>query len=454
MRPPLGPQLVLFMIKRSHACVIQFAIVIMVGLGLFGSALAQSAQENICEKSTIADPDLAIRVCAVVIQSRQGNLIAAFGNRSPTTATEARPLGAANAPITSANSAGSNVEWGVDGVWCPLAHCTQFDTSFQSVTPLLSLSTVQQITDPRVSPIANFSLGCTTGQSIAVCAYDSPSFPAIVAYNYSDGSVSWLNSPNDLPPVKSTRRYVKSPLLVVGTSNGGVPQELVIASNPLQIVAYTSSGELVWKRHTLTLTPLAPNGVGAPVSFSIDNANELVAATNAGWIIKLDPADGSTIDAYQMNTNVFVNNVLYQGTFITTNSSAIYQNLMYLIVQFNPASTPNGAIPVFAFVVRIQLTQPGVSGMETKIKPLTVPLSPSDPTPDRAAIGQGQAEGSPSIMVDAGGNVLAFAEASDDIGGGFLQPAIVAVRDGNGALGIAWRSILQNDRSSGGRAGP
>jgi hypothetical protein len=155
-----------------------------------------------------------------------------------------------------------------------------------------------------------------------------------------------------------------------------------------------------------------------------------------------------------MNTNVFINNVLYQGTFITTNSPAIYQNLMYLIVQFNPASTPNGAIPVFAFVVRIQLTQPGVSGMETKIKPLTVPLSPSDPTPDRAAIGQGQAEGSPSIMVDAGGNVLAFAEASDDIGGGFLQPAIVAVRDGNGALGIAWRSILQNDRSSGGRAGP
>ena len=159
MRTPLGPRLVLSMIKRSHACVIQFAIVIMVGLGLFGSALAQSAQENICEKSTIADPDLAIRVCAAVIQSRQGNLIAAFGNRSPTTATEARPLGAANAPITSANSAGSNVEWGVDGVWCPLAHCTQFDTSFQSVTPLLSLSTVQQITDPRVSPIANFSLG-------------------------------------------------------------------------------------------------------------------------------------------------------------------------------------------------------------------------------------------------------------------------------------------------------
>jgi hypothetical protein len=80
--------------------------------------------------------------------------------------------------------------------------------------------------------------------------------------------------------------------------------------------------------------------------------------------------------------------------------------------------------------------------METKIKPLTVPLSPSDPAPDRAVIGQGDADGSPSIMVDAGGNVLAFADAFDDIGGGVLQQAIVAVRDGNGALGIAWRSIL------------
>jgi hypothetical protein len=57
-----------------------------------------------------------------------------------TIATEAQPLGMANAPVTSADSADANVVWGVDGVWCPLAHCTQFDTSFQNVTPLPSLS--------------------------------------------------------------------------------------------------------------------------------------------------------------------------------------------------------------------------------------------------------------------------------------------------------------------------
>jgi hypothetical protein len=318
-----------------------------------------------------------------------------------------------------------------------MAHCGRFDTSFQRTWPLMDVSSVELVADPQVSPIANSSLGCTTGQTIAVCAYDSPSYPAIVAYNYQDGSVAWTSSLSDLPPVRG-RRYVNAPLLVALTGRPG-PNEIVIAANPLQVAAYTASGSRLWRRN---IQRQGVGVVGVPVSFSIDNAMELVTATNQGWIIKLDPFTGAMIDSYQMNTNVFINGVMYSGTFIAQNSAAIYKNYMYLVVNFvSTVPLPGGVEP--AYLVRVQLTQPNAAGLALSIVPLTVPTSPSDPTPDRVAIGQGDLEASPAIMLGKEGNIHIFTSSYSD--GPIGWPIVVAARDDQttSTLAITWASALQ-----------
>jgi hypothetical protein len=325
---------------------------------------------------------------------------------------------------------------GLDGTWCPMAHCGLWDTSVESVAPLMDLSSAALVTDPQVSPIANNNLGCTTGESIAVCAYDSPSYPAIVAYNYQDGSVAWTSPLNDLPPLGDGRRGLNAPLLVVLTRRPG-PNEIVIAANPVQVVAYTAGGSRLWKRR---IQRLGVGLIGAPVSFSIDNANELVTATDQGWIIKLNPRTGALIDSYRMNTNVFINGIMYSGTFITTNSPAIYNNYMYLVVNFVSETLPDGVEP--GYLVRVQLN---AAGAGRNIVPLTVPTSPSDPTPDRVDIGQGELDASPAIMLGKEGNILIVTSSYSDDPPGW--PIVVAVRDNQATLtlAIAWASRLHGD---------
>jgi len=76
----------------------------------------------------------------------------------------------------------------VDGRWCPMAHCNQTDDSFHDLPPLREASRSQTIADPVVSPYAWDNLGAYTGEKMAVCAYESPTHPALVAYDYQDGS--------------------------------------------------------------------------------------------------------------------------------------------------------------------------------------------------------------------------------------------------------------------------
>lgn len=335
----------------------------------------------------------------------------------------------------------------VDGTWCPMAHCNRYDDSYQEITPLLTVGAVQKITDPRVSPSAWLFLGCVTGEAMAVCAYNSPDFPALVAYDYENGSVRWTSPLEDLPEVNDgvNGRRAAGILLAKMGVNGNPVRRYAFAANRAEFVAYAAqSGVRVWKRANSQVTPQAPEGIGLPVSITFNDEKELVTITKEGWIVKLNPVNGSTIDAYKMDTRVFVNDVLYRGTFVTTNSPAVVGNTLYAVVEFRPdESNPLDPNLRPVHVIRVELNQPEVLGMEHKIKALVTPDSPSDPTPDRAAIGVGSAGGSPPVMTTADGKVLIFADA-DAIVDSQRWPAIVGVQDDGGMLQLKWRAVLDS----------
>jgi hypothetical protein len=328
-----------------------------------------------------------------------------------------------------------------DGLWCPMAHCNRRDDSFQDLPPLRSLESAQMIFDPNVAQSAFINLGCASGEAMAVCAYGEPGRPALVAYDYQDGSVRWLSPMEDLPGGNG-RRASGVPLLVKIGVNGAPPQGYVFASNHIEFVAYTADGVRLWKRASTDVTPLAPQGIGHPISLSFSEAGELVAATNLGWIVKLDPLDGSTVDAYQMRTNVFLGNSLFQGVLVNENSPAVIGNVMYLVVRFK--ADPSKPLPSFlspVYVVRIELNQPGTPGQENKIKPLSLPVAAGDPTPDRVFIGLNNAGGSPPAWVKPDGKVLIFADADAFVNGAWV-PLISAVEDDQGVLTQRWWSRL------------
>jgi len=327
-----------------------------------------------------------------------------------------------------------------DGVWCPMAHCNRNDNSYQDLPPILSLGSSQKILDPTVSPGASRVLGCVSGESMAVCAYDMPNYPALAAFDYQSGGVIWKSPPEDLPG--TTHRVPAGLLLAKMGINGDPVRHWVFAANPAEFVAYVANGVRVWKRPTTQITTAAPNGVGMPISLSFDDAKEIVTVTNTGWIIKLNPVNGSVIDAYQMSTNVVVNGALYHGIMITNNSPAILGNVLYLVTTFQAdASNPLDPKQSPVHVVRIELTQPDVPGMETKIKAIITPLSPSDPTPDRAMIGINAPAASPVAWVQPDGKPLIFTDA-DAFLNGKLWPAIAAVVDDHGTLSRQWRSVI------------
>ena len=283
-----------------------------------------------------------------------------------------------------------------DGSFCPMNHCTRNDDSFAAVPPLVVPSVVQKIGGPKVSPNANLLLGCYSGATMAVCSYSLPAFPSLVAFSYADGSVLWSSPLDDL--TNSPSRTTEAILIARVASDGGRTRRMVFAANPNQIVAYLgSNGSAVWKRAMTSITPAAPNGFGVPTSLNVDDDKELVFATSEGWIVKLNPADGSTIDAYRMSTTVFVNGRRYVGTLDTVNSVAVIGNVLYSNAQFAGDASgpwpPSSLTPVF--VVRVELSQPDKPGEEHQIRPISQPAGPADPTPDRVQVGTHSAGGSP-----------------------------------------------------------
>ena len=327
-----------------------------------------------------------------------------------------------------------------DGVWCPMAHCNRNDDSFQNIVPLRSVRITHKLNDPAVSPSALNNLGAFTGERMALCVYESPSHPALVAYDYQDGSVRWTSPPEDMPGF--SRRRTNGILLAKMRLNRGPVHHYVFAANSAEFVAYSADGTRLWKQPTTEMAHIAPRGIGAPRSLRFSDAKELVAATNRGWVIKLNPLDGTVTDAYKMETSVVVQGRHYRGTLYSIKSPVVIGNALYLVVQFK-AHPADLLLPRLSpvYIVRIELNRPGVRGPGTTIKPLARLEHRLDHAPDRVFIGVNKSGGSPPAWAAPDGKVLIFAHANTFMKGQ-LKPVITAVEDDGEVLRTRWRSVL------------
>lgn len=334
---------------------------------------------------------------------------------------------------------GKRVRLELDGFGCAMAHCNRNDDSLQDLPPLRTLETSQKIEDPLVSPRAFVHLGAFTGEHAAVCAYDSPSHPALVAYDYKTGSVSWTSPLEDLPGL--FQRWPSGILLAKLIVDDGSPLHCVFAANPVEFVAYRGDGRRLWKRATAQVSPDAPAGIGMPTSLTFTDRGELVCVTTKGWVVKLDPLDGSVISSYRMDTSVFIDGREYRGIFVTTKSPVVVGDVLYVLADFKPNVSYPPLHPLFCpvHVVRIELSQPGVCGAEHQIKPLMQPAARGDTVPDRVQVGFYKGTGSPPVLARPGTSPLLFAHAHSltTIG---LKPAITAVEDRQGVLSARWQT--------------
>jgi hypothetical protein len=329
----------------------------------------------------------------------------------------------------------------LDGFGCPMAHCNRNDDSLHDLQPLRSVQTSQKIVDPVVSPRAFVHLGAFTGEHAAVCTYDSPLHPALVAYDYRTGSVVWTSPPEDLPGL--FQRWPSGILLAKLIVDDRPPQHCVFAANPVEFVSYAGDGRRLWKRATTEVNGDAPTGVGMPTSLSFTDRGELVCVTTNAWVVKLDPLDGSVISSYRMDTSVFVDGREHRGVFVTTKSPVVVGDSLYLLADFKANVSYQPLHPLFCPVhlVRIELSQPGVRGSERQIKPLLRPRGPSDAMPDRVRLGVYKGTGSPPALVKPGAAPLFFAHAHTLTRVG-LEPIISAVEDREGVLSVRWQTVL------------
>ena len=337
---------------------------------------------------------------------------------------------------------GKSVRLEQDGFGCPMAHCNRNDDSLQDLPPLRSLETSQKIDDPLVSPRAFVHLGAFTGEHAAVCVYDSTSHPALVAYDYKTGSILWTSPLEDLPGM--FQRWPSGILLAKLIVDGGPPQHCVFAANPVEFVAYKEDGRRFWKRATTQVSADAPAGVGMPTSLTFTDRGELVCVTTKGWVVKLDPLDGSVISSYRMDASVFVDGREHRGVFVTTKSPVVVGDVLYVLADFKPNVSYPPLHPLFSPVhlVRIELSQKGAAGSEREIKPLMNAARAGDSVPDRVQVGVYKGTGSPPALVRPGTSPLLFVHAHSLTAAG-LQPTISAVEDRQGALSVRWQTSFE-----------
>jgi hypothetical protein len=327
-----------------------------------------------------------------------------------------------------------------DGCWCPMAHCNRTDDSFQQLPPLRSVKHFQRIRHPVASSKGFIHLGSFTGRSMAVCTYSSPDLPALAAFDYQSGSVLWTSPMEDLQgwPLR-----IPGGIVMASMGIGGKPaSSYVFAANRNEFVAYDAHGGRLWKRRSDEIVPGMPRSIGLPISLSFNDSREVIAATNGGWIVKLSPLDGHTIDTYKMETTVCLDGRLYRGTFFTCKSPIVVGDILYLLAEFKPDdSNPLPWLFSPVHIIRIALTQPTTPGQAHKIKPLAEVRSGKESTPDRIFVGLNRGRGSPPAWVTTDGKVRIFAHAHS-FKNGRLYPTIAAVEDDRGVLKQRWLSML------------
>lgn len=335
-----------------------------------------------------------------------------------------------------------------DGDGFPMAHGTLMDDSCVALPPLETVRGNQQMPVPAYGG-GNF--GAFTAPDYAVAVFDSPREPALACIDPGTGATLWQSELGLLPelPDGLTGRFIGGLLLARLRFAGGRVRRCIFVGNRAEIACLRLDGTVIWRRDTRNIVAAAGPGArehGTPRCLRFTRDNALFYGTRNGYVGKLDPLTGRTIDFADLRVTVAQGGVRVRGFLAVRQSIMLHGDHAYLQGRFTPdggggtAGAPDDAsMPTVLF--RLQVSGRADGGVERLPDDLSGRLPPGCTV--IGAVGDRRVGGSPSARLREDGRVVVFTNEYPEVGrptgaeGSVFQ--LCGVRDDGDRLVRQWR---------------
>lgn len=304
-------------------------------------------------------------------------------------------------------SLGELVSIAPDGDGVPMAHCNLLDSSFSPLPPLTRIKDIQHFATPANG---GANLGSYTGREIAISVYDKPDEPALVARRLADGETLWQTPLSSFPAVESLggARGVSGLLLAELQFETGAPVPCVFAGNEREIQCLDPDGSVIWQRDASDIVGAdAAIHHGSPRCLRPTPDGALFYATFTGWVVKLDPLTGTTIDVMSLDTGLRHRNFPHTGRFGVFQSLVMDGDYAFLEGMYRPEGETLADEDLPTCLIRLRIA--GLDDGRMQRIPETLP----DPLPPSFAqighVGTRAQGGSPVACHDAEGALVLVA---------------------------------------------
>ena len=323
-----------------------------------------------------------------------------------------------------------------DGHGCPMAHSNLMDDSLCQLPPMTTLSEVKHVHSPTRGGI-NF--GGYTGETYAICVYESAREPALVAFDLNTGRKIWQTAREVLDQPKDSNapgRWISGLLLVNLVFDDGSRDRRVYAANADEMVCLDENGKIVWRRATADMSGnAAGTKIGGARCLRYSKDNKIVFVTHQGVLCKIDPLDGSTVDLYPIQDPLMVEGQAEIAGYKVMQSIVLVGDTLYVQGALTAdRTTAKEADPVRLMRLQVSGTKDGRS---TRLTDTDV----TGDAPDRfqfGVVGDGRQGGSPSAILRADGTPVILVNGNTP-DGGF---AVTGVADDNGTLTQQWHMTI------------
>ncbi|SIT15326.1 Sulfotransferase family protein [Roseivivax lentus] len=331
-----------------------------------------------------------------------------------------------------------------DGEGFPMAHGSLLDNSCVGLPPLRRVNSVQHKPEPSYGG-GNF--GAFTASDYAVAVFDSAQEPALEGIDLKSGEVLW-QSELDLLPMPSDGlpgRFLGGLLLVRLIFENGRTRRCIYAGNRVEIVCLDLDGKVIWRRPTCDIVSVfgaAARDHGTPRCLRYSRDNALVYGSRNGYVGKLDPLTGATLDIRDLSTRLYHAGDWIPGFFKVRQSIVLHGDHAYFQGKFATHVDVSFSDALPTSLLRLQVSGTADSRIEQLPERITLDTMPAHQV--IGAVGDGRVGGSPVSRLREDGKLVVFCNSfPEDIGpsedGAVYQ--FTATRDEGDRLVRQWRCV-------------
>lgn len=342
-------------------------------------------------------------------------------------------------------SLGKLVSICTDGDGVPMAHCNLLDNSFSPLPPLTRIKDIQHLPIPAHG---GANLGSYTGRDLVVSVYDKADEPALVARQLSNGEAVWETPLCSFPTVDTLGglRGVSGLFLTELRFETGGPVSCLFAGNEAEIQCLAPNGSVIWQRKGSDIVgPKAKINHGSPRCLRPTPDGALFYATSTGWVVKLEPLTGATLDVLPLETVLQHRRFPHSGRFEVLQSIVMDGEHAYLegMFQSEGETLVEEDLPTCLIKLRVSGTEDG--------RIARIPNALSSPFPPQIAqighVGTRAQGGSPVACHAEDGALTIFANGFGPSVRSNTQPLasydIVGFRDEAEGLTEIWRHRIE-----------